>query len=602
MSENSSMPEKELNAVLHKSKVIFTTLLIEKSPQALPLGAACVASAVKHWPGTCNIADVELISFCQEDPDFVKACSVPGIEFDDGLEASHVSSCSNPVKISDDLAASFMAARLLEKKPVIVGFSVFVWNRVVLEKTAHILQGAGIKCICGGPEVTANPAGFSYFDFACVGEGEFIVPQVVEKILTGKSCPAPVDGREETDCNTCNTAQEEPDCSTASSVMVAPNSLKEEDYLNLHSPYLDGTLDVSEYEGALWELARGCPFKCSYCYESKGSKSVRMFPMERIDQELELFARKKVPQVFVLDPTYNANKERAIKLINKIAEKTPDTFYYFEARAEFIDKQLAHAFTKIPCALQIGLQSADENVLRLVNRPFNKKAFLKGINFLNQEGAVFGLDVIYGLPGDTLQGFKNTVDFAMSLYPNNLEIFCLSVLPGTDLFDRAAELSLNYEAAPPYHIINTDKFSAADIKKAGQIAKACNVFYNDGRAVPWFNSILHALRIKATDFFAQFYKFMMAENVGDNCKYHKEVEALQKNFVTQIFTQRKMQRLLDVALDIIAFNGAVSRKIDTGVSETVRLNYPAEYIDSEFAMDLDFFVKNVKKRPSKFTT
>lgn len=528
-----------------KSKVIFTTLLIEKSPQALPLGAACVASAVKHSPLTKDIADVSLVHFCKEDSEFIKHSA------------------------TDDDAASFMASELLKHNPAIVGFSIFVWNRIVLEKTAAVLKSHGVKCICGGPEVTAEPSSFTGFEKAIGGEGEYSIPHIVYEILTGKK--------------------------------TAPSS-EEKSYENLESPYLDGTLDPSEFEGALWELARGCPFKCSYCYESKGEKKVRMFPMERIEKELELFAKKKVPQVFVLDPTYNANKNRAIELINKIAKKTPDTFYYFEARAEFIDRQLAHAFTKIPCSLQIGLQSADPNVLNLVNRPFNKAAFLKGINCLNQEGAVFGLDVIYGLPGDSLAGFKNSVDFAISQYPNNLELFCLSVLPGTDLHDRAESLKLVWESHPPYHIIHTDKFTNEDIKNAEGIAKACNVFYNDGRAVPWFNSILHALHMKASEFFVLFYKYMVSHNIPSDCREHREIEKLQIQFITDIFTQRKMERMIPLAQDIISFNGAVSRKIDTGKSETVQLHYPAEYIDSEYAMDLQFFVKNVQKRPSKFTT
>ncbi|MCQ2600420.1 MAG: DUF4080 domain-containing protein [Treponema sp.] len=528
-----------------KSKVIFTTLLIEKSPQALPLGAACVASSVKHSPLTKDITDVSLIPFNKEDPEFIRHSG------------------------SDDEAASYMAEKLLELHPQIVGFSIFVWNRIVLEKTAAILRTNGVKCICGGPEVTANPQSFTGFEKASGGEGEYSIPAVVYELITGKR--------------------------------PAPSEVKK-DYSDLESPYLDGTLDPSEFEGALWELARGCPFKCSYCYESKGEKTVRMFPMERIDAELELFAEKKVPQVFVLDPTYNANKNRAIELINKIAKKTPDTFYYFEARAEFIDRQLAHAFTKIPCSLQIGLQSADPNVLNLVNRPFNKAAFLKGINCLNQEGAVFGLDVIYGLPGDSLQGFKNSVDFAISQYPNNLELFCLSVLPGTDLHDRAESLNLVWEKHPPYHIIHTDKFSNEDIKKCNGIAAACNVFYNDGRAVPWFNTILHALHIKASEFFVLFYKYMVSHKIPSDCREHKEIEKVQLQFIAELFSQRKLERLISAAQDIISFNGAISRKIDTGKSETVQLHYPAEYIDSEYAMDLAFFIKNVQKRSSKFTT
>ena len=529
-----------------RTKIIFTTLLIEKSPQALPLGAACVASSVKHSALTKEITEVILLSFNREDDKFMENSS------------------------SEDESAGYMAKKIMEGCPSIVCFSIFVWNRNVLKKTASILRKAGIKCIAGGPEVTAAPSSFTDFDMISTGEGEYSVPGMIYSMITGN----------------------EPVITYAAG-----------DYSDLPSPYLDGTLDPAVFEGALWELARGCPFKCSYCYESKGAKKVRMFPMERIEKELELFSKKKVPQVFVLDPTYNADKKRALDLIDRIAAKTPDTFYYFEARAEFIDRQLAHAFTKIPCALQIGLQSADENVLRLVNRGFNRKAFVKNIGFLNQEGVVFGLDVIYGLPGDTLNGFSESIDFAISLYPNNLELFCLSVLPGTDLSDRAEKLHLTYEPEPPYHIIHTDSFSNEDIKKAEGIAGACSLFYNDGRAVPWFNTVLHALKIKASDFFFQFHQYMELQKIeSGKCNSHKDVEKIQKDFVSKLFRQKKMERFIPAAEDLITLNGAISRKIDTGKSETVHLNYPAEYVDSEYAMELNFFVKNIRKQPSKFST
>lgn len=408
------------------ANVIFTTLLIEKSPQALPLGAACCASAVKHNLLTKDICKVQLFPFCKEDNEFKKHSQ------------------------TEDSAAQYIAAKLLELSPKIVAFSVYVWNRIILEKAASILRQKDILTIAGGPEITAHPEVFTSFDSVITGEGEHKVPAVIYKLLKGGQ--------------------------TFSDSESQQGQSQDTNLDDLQSPYLDGTLDPSLYEGALWELARGCPFKCSYCYESKGGKTVRLFPMERIEKELDLFAKKKIPQVFVLDPTYNANKKRALDLLNLIAKKTPDTFYYFEARAEFLDRQMAQAFTKIPCALQIGLQTADEQVARLVNRPFNRKIFQKNIGFLNEAGVVFGLDVIYGLPGDSLRGYKNSIDFAINLYPNNLELFCLSVLPGTDLYDRANELHLNYETEPPYHIINTDRFSKADIETASHIATACSFF------------------------------------------------------------------------------------------------------------------------------
>lgn len=533
------------------TNVICTTLLVEKSPQALPLGAACIASAIKHNPVTEKECNVELVSFSLEDDDILNANS-------------------NSEK------AALITDKILKRNPKVVCFSVFVWNRDILEEVSKNLQKKEICTLAGGPEVTAHPEALQpAFNYVTAGEGENKVPALIGKIL-GLKTDSPNEDK-------------------------GANAIT--DVAGLNSPYLDGTLDVNEFGGALWELARGCPFKCSYCYESKGEKTVRQFPMERIEKELDLFAAKKIPQVFVLDPTYNANKQRAVQLLNLIAKKTPDTFYYFEARAEFIDRQMAHAFTKIPCALQIGLQSANEETLRLVNRPFNRKAFVKNIGFLNEEGVVFGLDLIFGLPAETFRTFKDGIDFAISLYPNNLEIFCLSVLPGTDLFDKAEQLHLTYEATPPYHVIHTDRFSAQDMQQSERLAMACSYFYNAGRAVPWFNTICSAVRLKPSIFLSMFADYMKKNNLDDRRKIssavHKDIEKHQVAFVTELFKSKHQDRLIKAAVDIIRFNGALSRKIDTGKSEEISLNYPAEYVDSEYALNLDFFVNNVRIKYNK---
>lgn len=544
-----------------KHSVLCTTLLVEKSPQALPLGAACIASAIKHDSRTKDLCEVKLEAFSREDEDFSR------------------------LKDNDEESAKLFAEKLLqaEFKPEIVLFSVFVWNRIILEKTSLILREKGIITIAGGPEITAHPEVFTAFDYVTTGEGEEKVPELISIILNG---------------------------SKKDTIQIPSTGTCKLD--SLESPYLDGTIDPAEYGGALWELARGCPFKCSYCYESKGEKTVRLFPMERIQKELELFAQKKIPQVFVLDPTYNANKNRALELLNMMAKKTPDTFYYFEARAEFIDQQMAKAFTKIPCAVQIGLQSADEEVLKLVHRPFNKKQFVKNIGLLNNAGVIFGFDLIFGLPGENLKGFKEGIDFAISLYPNNLELFCLSVLPGTDLFDRAEELHLTYEQNPPYHIIHTDRYSEADIAQAGKLANACTLFYNDGRAVPWFNTICRALKIKPSQFFFQFGEFIEKKacdggkqgksSLMAECQSHKEIEQLQIEFIKLLCTQKNQQKLLKAAVDLIIFNGALSRTQDSGKSETIQLNYDAEYLASEYATDLQFFVQHVKPKPCRMQT
>ena len=534
--------------------VICTTLLIEKSPQALPLGAACVASAIKHSPELKDKCEVSLKAFCLEDKDFPK---------------------------ESVLAAKHIAEKLIEKaesaEQAVFCFSCFVWNIKILSAAAKILRAKGYVCIAGGPEITAHPSFYKDFDYTVSGEGEVSVPKLISEILMKKS--------EKSD-----------------RVIISPSP----DLAVIHSPYLDGIIDPSEYEGALWELARGCPFKCAYCYESKGEKTVRLFPMERIKAELELFAKKKVPQVFVLDPTYNVNKKRAVELLRLIAKKTPDTFYYFEARAELMDRELAREFTRIPCALQIGLQSANEQTLKLVNRPFDKKKFCKGLSILNEEGVTFGLDLIFGLPGESFGSFRDGIDLAISQYPNNLEIFCLSVLPGTDLFDRAESLGLVWEKEPPYHVIKTKEFTPDDMKRAEKLSKACSYFYNAGRAVPWFNSVCRVLKYKPTKLFELFYneysEICEKSCANGYCEPHLEIEKIQLAFLQGQFKSKNLMRYYPATEDIVKFYGAISRTTDTGKSETITLNYDAEYVASDYASDIRYFTENLRPKKNRIQT
>ena len=537
--------------------VICTTLLIEKSPQALPLGAACIASAIKNSPELNKLTEVSLKAFSLEDEALRKAGDV----------------------------VAYIAGELLKLtngRKSIICMSAFVWNIKILVQVAKILREHNCITIAGGPEITAHPDFYKAFDYTVSGEGEISVPRLIERILK----------------NTSSGGQDRSEKSDRITISQSPDLNK------LHSPYLDGIIDPAEYGGALWELARGCPFKCAYCYESKGEKSVRLFPMERIKAELELFAKKKVPQVFVLDPTYNVNKKRAVELLRLIAAKTPDTFYYFEARAELIDRELAREFTRIPCALQIGLQSANEETLRLVNRPFDKKKFVRGLSILNEEGVTFGLDLIYGLPGENFGSFREGIDFAISMLPNNLEIFCLSVLPGTELADRATALDLEYETKPPYHVIKTKELPAQDLERARQLATACSYFYNAGRAVTWFNPICRLLKLKPSKFFELFYQKNKSQCEAPDCCScaHQEIEKVQLQFIKSLLAERHQEKYSRLLEDLVRFYGAISRTTDTGRSEQLSLNYDAEYLASDYAADIKYFYENVKPKKCRIQT
>ena len=313
------------------------------------------------------------------------------------------------------------ALAIAATNPDVTGFSVYVWNREQSIAIARQLRDRTENLIlfCGGPEATASPVSLldeAPFDFLISGEGEIPLLNITRLLL---------DGRDFSGTPGCGLIKD------GRYLFTPGEAIKDLDIIP--SPFLSGLLQPAEYQGFLWQLSRGCFFDCDFCFDAKETRGVRRFGMERIADELSWFVHNGVAQIFVLDSTFNQDKERAGAILSLIAREAPHIHFHFEVRSEFIDKKQARLFSAITCSLQIGLQSCRPDILKNVNRSFSKADFIRRITLLNEAGAIFGFDLIYGLPGDTLEGFRESLEFALSLYPNHLDIFPLALLPGTRL-------------------------------------------------------------------------------------------------------------------------------------------------------------------------
>jgi radical SAM superfamily enzyme YgiQ (UPF0313 family) len=77
--------------------------------------------------------------------------------------------------------------------------------------------------------------------------------------------------------------------------------------------------------------------------------------------------------------------------------------------------------------LGVGLQSLDPNVLKLHDRPFDRSRFEKALPQL-AGAAQTELQIIFGLPGDTPEGFRRTLQYARS-FPVAVRAYHCLVLP-----------------------------------------------------------------------------------------------------------------------------------------------------------------------------
>ncbi|QQO10726.1 B12-binding domain-containing radical SAM protein [Breznakiella homolactica] len=525
--------------------IVLAAIHLEPGAESVPLGAACVASALKKAFGGNG-----------DDPGGFSVI----------LEESILSE-----------APGALAEKIIRHKPDAVGFSLYLWNRSSAVKTASLIRASlrDVFLFAGGPEVTALPGGLSAagggpFDCLVQGEGENAAVRLFGDTLSG----------------------------TAYEPLIRGETLGPEELGALPSPWLDRTLDISRYTGALWELARGCPYGCTYCYESKGEKAVRYFPEERLREELRLFGRSGVPSVFVLDPTFNTDKKRAVRLLDAILKEAPAPHWHFEVRAELLTREQAQRFAALGASLQIGLQSADPRVCAGLGRSLNRDVFQSRIGLLHEAGVSFGLDLIYGLPGDTLAGYRKSIDFALSLYPDNLDMFRLSVLPGTVLRDQAAGAGLVFSAEAPYGVISAPGFPAPDVARAEALSRAADIFYNRGRAVAWFNQVLYPLGMKPSRFLEGFSGFLEARN-GEVPNDSIAVEKLQLAYLDDLYGRAKKPYLLPAVWDIVRFNGAWGRALAEGITTQIDFNYDPEELLEGGILDIEELAEFCRPCPGK---
>lgn len=531
-------------------KLAIASLPANDSPECLPLGAACVAAAING------------------------AESLRG-----RVEAFVLEGAAGE-------GAAELASRIASSGADWAAFSVYSWSREAACGAARALRASRPSALlfAGGPEATADPAGLlaeGGFDFAVAGEGETASVRALEAVLGALRDGADPAGR-----------------LGALAGIALPGRpwtrAPAEDPACLPSPWLAGTIAPEGRGGDLvWELARGCPYRCAYCYESKGERGVRYLPMERIEAELALFVESGARYVFVLDPTFNADRGRCLALLDLMRSRAPGLRWKMEVRAELLDGATVSRLARLDCFVQVGLQSARPGTMEALGRGFDREAFARGLGMLDRAGLRFGIDLIYGLPGDALRDFEESLDWALGFGPNHLDVFPLAVLPGTALADRAAELGVEAAEGPPYLVSATREMPAPELARAAELAAACDRFYTAGRAVGWFRAALAPLRTRPSLFLRRYAARRGAASAPAS---HAAIEAEQLAFLESEYRAAGKMELFGALRDLVRIHGALSRAVAEGEETELELGYDAEELLAAAPASLARFAREAARR------
>ncbi len=86
--------------------------------------------------------------------------------------------------------------------------------------------------------------------------------------------------------------------------------------------------------------------------------------------------------------------------------------------------------------VSLGIQCDDNEILKALGRPHTYEQAVKAVKTIRLAGyRNLSLDLMYGLPGQTLEGWQNTLSHVLELNPEHISCYGLKIEEGTPLYD-----------------------------------------------------------------------------------------------------------------------------------------------------------------------
>lgn len=128
---------------------------------------------------------------------------------------------------------------------------------------------------------------------------------------------------------------------------------------------------------------------------------------------------------------------RILNAVRRRFDLSPDAEITFEANPDSISEKLlkrlkSEGFNRI----SLGVQTDDDLLLKKLGRPHNYRQVVQAYELARATGfSNISLDLIYGLPGQSLSDWERTLEHVLELNPDHVSCYGLKVEPGTPLWD-----------------------------------------------------------------------------------------------------------------------------------------------------------------------
>ena len=183
--------------------------------------------------------------------------------------------------------------------------------------------------------------------------------------------------------------------------------------------------------------SRGCPAMCTFCLwpQTHSGHRWRLRSVVDVVNEvrwtLENFPGLK--EIFFDDDTFNYRKERTIELCRKLKDLK---FTWSCTSRVTTDHDTLKAMREAGCRLMIvGYESGDQQILKNIKKGATIDMAQRFTRNAHSLGLTIHADYIVGLPGESRESIRRTIDFAKSLDTETIQVSIAHPYPGTEFMD-----------------------------------------------------------------------------------------------------------------------------------------------------------------------
>lgn len=187
--------------------------------------------------------------------------------------------------------------------------------------------------------------------------------------------------------------------------------------------------------------SRGCPYACSYCDRSVFSRGFRFNSPEYIIEHVAMLNRDYgIRHVFFYDDLFTFDRERVAKFCDLKAKNGLKVTYNCIARLEHVDEELLALLKGSGCwQVNFGIESGDPEVLRKHRKLYGLDEVGRKLHMVRKAGMrVKGLFMV-GLPGEDEAAIRRTIDYALSLPLEEINVTKFTPFPGAPLYAAIRE-------------------------------------------------------------------------------------------------------------------------------------------------------------------